>query len=309
MPKREFFRVASGIRDHFAWLTGVRLQVYLIILDETKWNPDGRWVGWTVQEIAFQARTNARSVRRALQELAHAAPSVPFKKYIRYRIGKGSKSSWLEVLNPITSNETAIEGSARPTRNTGTYSDSASKPTAGSTGSGSVDTDQGAQRTKRALTYGPISTGTFEQDPLHQRLTSLLDSLDREEEEEESQPREIIEGEEAPFGSREHVLSHPATQPPEPGVAPWQDDEPAPDYEGPEDRDRDLDKEQAVAAIAEIRKRCNFTGADKNVAERRDRSISAAAAKRDKPKGSNNRMRKLGSGVIDFKKRQGGDDG
>jgi hypothetical protein len=109
MPNdRKWFPVACGIEEHFAWLQGVRLQVYLVVLKET--NYSGRWVGWTTEEIAERVRHSVKSVQRALRELSQVSRTRPRRRYIEVDFGTGRKPNVIRLRKHLRADPSDPEG-------------------------------------------------------------------------------------------------------------------------------------------------------------------------------------------------------
>ncbi len=110
MPKkitkaRPWFPVSDGISDHFEWLHGARLRIFLIILRETKWS--GTWSGWKVTELAARARCTRKHAHKALQQLAHLSPTWPRRKYIDLTLMRGAGVNTVSVRKALRADEKA----------------------------------------------------------------------------------------------------------------------------------------------------------------------------------------------------------
>lgn len=96
--QRPWFAVADGLIDHFDWINGARLQVYLVILRHTKFGPT--WEGWTVDQIATAACVCEREARRTLYELARPGGKRG-RVFIDLTLHPGCRPNSLTVRNHI----------------------------------------------------------------------------------------------------------------------------------------------------------------------------------------------------------------
>jgi len=100
--KRPWFPVARGLKDHFDWMRGGRLRVFLVILEHTNAAPI--WVGWSVSQVAKEARVGrarARDILRALGAERTVKGDKRRRAYIKLEMGHGGRSNRLTVANWI----------------------------------------------------------------------------------------------------------------------------------------------------------------------------------------------------------------
>jgi hypothetical protein len=221
--KRQWFPVADGLPDHFEWLHGARLQVFLVVARATKFQPT--WRDWTLESLARDAKVSVREAARSLRELAADSP-MPLgpdrkpRRYIVLRMGRGAGArnvNAVRILKHIRGDESGPHG-PDSTHNPPPVVE-ISVDAFGESGPPGPDNQD---RTVRIppIQSGPHGPDSSPQVPSNQRVAGAVDPDPERLREREESDTPVNVGYVAPHANGGGSRRSPPSRPPEPGPDP-----------------------------------------------------------------------------------------